>query len=1013
MVEAVRFAVLGPLEVDAGSGTIVLPAAKQRALLAVLLCQANERVSVDRLFQALWADDVPPAASDNLRQYVLKLRRALGDASRIEKRVAGYSLRVEPGEVDADRFDALAELGRDALAAGDVMRAVAALREALALWRGPAYADLDEIELLRNEAARLDERRLTVLEARVEIDLSLGWHAELVPELSRVIADNPLRERFRAQLMIALYRSGRQSEALQVYRDTRRLLADELGLEPGSELRGLERRILVGDPDLDHRPTITGIGFGTPSLLPADIASFVGRRRELGRLDELRRSHTAATAMVISAIAGTAGVGKTALAVRWAHRIRSDFPDGQLFVNMRGYDPEQPLTAADALAGFLRALGVRGQDIPATLDDRAARYRSELAGRRMLVLLDNAASVQQIRPLLPGTPGCLVIVTSRDSLTGLVALNDAQRLELDLLSADEGIALLRELVGSRVEAEPEAAGQLVALCARLPLALRLAAELAAVRPSVGLGRLAAELADHQRRLDLLDAQDDARAAVRTVFSWSYRHLSTDAARVFRLLGLHPGPHVDVHAAGALTGAGTDRTGPLLTTLGRAHLLQPVGADRWAMHDLLRAYAAELAATEESQVARRTALGALFGHYMRAVLTATAAIGPAGPREEPPAGRGDAASGWAWLDAERPNLVAVCGHCAAHGWDDYAISLAGALSHYLDAGGHFSDAELVHGHACAAAARTGNAAAHARALANLARAYRRQGRLDRATDTYQRALALYAQLADRTGQAHALRSLGSVCWRQGRYPLAADCYRQALTLCRQDNDIAGQAEALRSLGLLNERLGRQAVATAQLADALDLYRRLGDGFSEAHVLSALGRVQQRQDQLREAAGQLERNLVLVRQTGDRTGEAYALTDLAGVYRYQDRLDEAVCHLETAVTSLRDIRDRASEAEALNDLGAILHIRGSSEEARTRHTWALNLAKEIGDRYEQARAHDGIAAAHRVADEVELARRHWRQAMDLYAALGVRDAEQVRAQLRDLPARAGAAEHLISE
>jgi DNA-binding SARP family transcriptional activator len=1013
VVDAVRFGVLGPLEVDAGSGTVVLPAAKQRALLAVLLCQANERVSVDRLFQALWGDDVPHAAPDNLRQYVLKLRRLLGDPGRIEKRAAGYALRVEPGEVDADRFDALAELGRDALAAGDVTRAVTALREALALWRGPAYADLDEIELLRNEAARLGERRLTVLEARIEIDLSLGWHAELVPDLSRVTAENPLRERFRAQLMIALYRSGRQSEALQVYRDTRRLLADELGLDPGHELRGLERRILVGDPDLDHRPTVTGTGSGAPSLLPADIASFVGRRRELERLDELRRSRTAAAAMVISAIAGTAGVGKTALAVRWAHHIRSDFPDGQLFVNMRGYDPEQPLTAADALAGFLRALGVRGQDVPATLDDRAARYRSELAGRRMLVVLDNAASVQQIRPLLPGTPGCLVIVTSRDSLTGLVALHDAQRLELDLLSADEGIALLRELLGSRVQAEPEAAGRLVALCARLPLALRLAAELAAVRPSVGLGRLAAELADHQRRLDLLDAHDDARAAVRTVFSWSYLHLPPAAARVFRLLGLHPGPYVDVDAAGALTGAGVDRTGPLLTTLGRAHLIQPVGADRWGMHDLLRAYAAELAVTEESPAARRTALGGLFDHYVRAVPTATAAIHPAGPRHEPAGPGGDAAAGWAWLDAERPNLVAVCGYCAAHGWDDYAISLAAALFHYLDAGGYFSDAELMHGHACAAAVRTGDTAAHAGALANLARAYRRQGRLDRATDTYERALALFAQLADRTGQAYALRSLGSVYWRQGRYPLADDRYRQALALCRQSGDIAGQAEALRSLGLLNERLGRQAVATDQLTDTLDLYRRLGDGFSEAHVLSALGRVQQRPDRLWEAAGQLERNLVLLRQTGDRTGEAYALTDLAGVYRHQNRLDEAVCHLETAVTSLRDIGDRASEAEALNDLGVILHIRGLTEEARTRHTWALILAREIGDRYEQARAHDGIAVAHRAAGDVELARRHWRQALDLCTVLGVRDAEQVRARLGDLPAGPGAAEHLRSE
>lgn len=1005
MVETVRFGVLGPLGADTGSGPVVLPAAKPRVLLGVLLCQANQPVSADRLLHALWGDDIPRAAPDNLRQYVLKLRRVLDDPHRIAKQEGGYALRVEPGELDADRFETLAELGRDALAAGDLTRGAAALREALALWRGAAYAGLEDVDLVRSEAARLEERHLAVREARIEIDLSLGWHAELVPELSRLTADHPLRERFRTQLMLALYRSGRQSEALQVYHDTRRLLAEEMGIDPGPELRRLEHAILVADPELDHRAGAVPTGSRVPSLLPADIASFVGRRRELERLHELRRSRTAATAMVISAIAGTAGVGKTALAVRWAHRIRPEFPDGQLYVNMRGYDPEQPLAPADALAGFLRALGVRAQDIPATLDDRAARYRSELAGRRVLVLLDNAASVEQIRPLLPGTPGCLVIVTSRDALTGLVALHDAQRLELDLLAPDEGVDLLRELVGSRVDREPEAAARLVARCAGLPLAVRLAAELAAARPTVGLGQLAADLADHQRRLDLLDAHDDARAAVRTVFSWSYRHLGSAPARLFRLLGLHPGPHVDLPAAAALGATGAEQAGRSLIMLERAHLIQPLGTDRWAMHDLLRAYAAELAVAEEPPEVRRAALSGLAEHYAGAVAAATAAIRPPGPRPGPDLRPEAATAAWAWLDSERPNLVAVCGHCAASGQDDRVITLATALAHYLDAGGHFADAETLHTHAQAAATRTGDVAAEASALANLGRAYRRQGRLQRAGETYERALALYPRTADRLGQAYALRNLGSVYWRQGRYPAAARSYGLALTLCRQNGDTAGQAEAMRSLGLLNERLGRRAEAADQLSAALDLYRRLGDGFSEAHVLSALGRVQQRRGSLDQAAAQLARNLSRLRETGDRTGEAYALTDLAGVDRHRGRLDGARRHLDAAVTSLRDIGDRASEAEALNDLGAILHIRGSPDEARTRHTWALHLAEEIGDRYEQARAHDGIARAHRSAGEAGLARRHRARAIELYLQLGVPDPDQARDRPGDSAAGGG--------
>ncbi len=332
--------------------------------------------------------------------------------------------------------------------------------------------------------------------------------------------------------------------------------------------------------------------------------------------------------MVISAVSGTAGVGKTGLALRWAHRVRGEFPDGQLYVNLRGYDPDQPLSAGYALAGFLRALGVPGQEIPPEPDERATLYRSLLDGRRMLIVLDNASSVEQVRPLLPGTPSALVVVTSRDSLGGLVARDGARRLDLDLLPPEDAVALLEALIGGRAEAEPEAAAALAEQCVRLPLALRVAAELAGTRPATSLAQLVAELADEQRRLELLDPGGDPRTAVRAVFSWSYLHLPAQAARAFRLLGLHPGPDLDPYAAAALTYTTEEQAQHLLEVLARAHLIAPTGPDRYGMHDLLRAYATYLTGIEDSEEERRTALTRLFDHYLATTGAAMDTLHPA-------------------------------------------------------------------------------------------------------------------------------------------------------------------------------------------------------------------------------------------------------------------------------------------------------------------------------------------------------------------------------------------------
>ncbi len=401
------------------------------------------------------------------------------------------------------------------------------------------------------------------------------------------------------------------------------------------------------------------------------------------------------SAVVVSAVSGTAGVGKTALAVHWAHRARNRFPDGQLYVNLRGYDPDRPMTAPDALVRFLTALGVSGQDIPLEPDDRAARYRTEVAGRRMLIVLDNAATVEQVRPLLPGTGSCAVLVTSRDSLAGLVVREGAQRLDLDLLPADAARTLLRRLIGPRAEAEPDAVGTLAAQCARLPLALRVAAELAAARPTTPLADLVAELADQQRRLFLLNADGDPRAAVVTVFSWSLRYLPADAARTFRLLGLQPGPDLDAYATAALTGTTPADAQRSLDVLARAHLVQRVDAARYGMHDLLRAYAAGLASAQDTPEAREAALDGLFDHYLATAAAAMDRLHPAEAHLRPTAPEtstpvpdlSDPDAARAWLSTERACLTAMAAHTAAHGRPTHAIRLSQTLYRHLISGRH--------------------------------------------------------------------------------------------------------------------------------------------------------------------------------------------------------------------------------------------------------------------------------------------------------------------------------------
>jgi DNA-binding SARP family transcriptional activator len=603
MSGGLRVRVLGEVGAALQGRALELGGYRQRAVLALLVVARDAIVTSDQLVDALWAGGPPSSSLGALHAYVSRLRSQFepGRVARsrngfIVREGSGYTLRV-PGEaVDAWQFE---QALQSAAALTDPAGAARALKGGLALWRGPAFAEYAAEPWAQPEATRLTELRELAREQLLAARLDCGEDAVLVPEIEALVAQDPLREERWRLLILALYRSHRQADALNALQRARRILAEELGIDPGQALQRLQGQVLAADPALD-RPTGGAVREAArppaapiPWQVPGDVAELAGRTSELAELDRMLAGNApdGSSATEITAIAGTAGVGKTSLAIRWAHRSRDAFPDGQLYVDLRGYDPGQPVPPADALAGFLRALGMGGQDIPADAGERAAAYRTMLDGRRMLIVLDNAATAEQVRPLLPGNRSCVVLVTSRDSLAGLVARHGARRVNLGLLSLPDATALLEALIGERARADPAATVTLAGRCARLPLALRVAAEVAVARPGISVACLTSELADEEQRLDLLETGGDPRTAVRSALSWSCRHLSASAVRAFGLLGLHPGADFDCYKVAALTSVTAGQGRRILDTLTPGNLIQPGRPGRYGMHDLLRAYAA--------------------------------------------------------------------------------------------------------------------------------------------------------------------------------------------------------------------------------------------------------------------------------------------------------------------------------------------------------------------------------------------------------------------------------------
>ena len=734
-----------------------------------------------------------------------------------------------------------------------------------------------------------------------------------------------------------------------------------------------------------------------PRQLPPTIAGFCGRR---GELDRLARMRVTGPAVVISTLAGGGGVGKTALAIHWAHRIVGDFPDGQLWVDLRGFDQDAPLDPGVALSGFLRALGVPPEEVPGELEARTALYRTLLFDRRVLILLDNASEAQQVRPLLPGAPTCLVIITSRDRLTGLVARDGVQRIDLDVLPEPDALDLLRALIGARVDADPDAARAVINRCAALPLALRITAEWATAHPKATLRQLADELTDERRLLDLLDAGGDPRTAIRAVFSWSTRHLSDAGYAALRRLGLHPGPNFDAPTLSALLETTTDRARAALRELSGTHLIEPADRDRFTMHDLVRAWAAERAEHDDPEHGRAAALDRLAGYYLSG---AAAAMDVLYPHERhrrptieiggsvPPAFDGEAEARL-WLESEIGAMLTIAGRLPHR-----TIAFAATLRRHLETICWYPEALQLHQDALSAAVAAGDRAAQAGSLINVSRVHARTGRYPLATEHLEQAAKLCRAAGDTAELARALDDLGTVRGRTGQFPDAASNFAEALALCRRLGDADGEARALHNLGTVHGITGDYGAAETCFQDALVLCRDLGDPLGEAYAVDNLGSVYCRVERYAEAVECHDRALTLRREHGDRLGTAHALDNLGTAYRALGRYREALeCH-QQSLTLRRDIGDLGDEPHALNNLGITRCLLDEPDQAIPLHHLALAQCRHTGNRYEQARAHDGLGVAHLALEDASQAREHWLDALAIYDELGVPETARVRTRL----------------
>jgi DNA-binding SARP family transcriptional activator len=980
----IKFRLLGPLEVWVDDEWRQINAPKWRSVLAALLINSGQAVSVDTLIDEVWGDASPAKAANLVSIYVLRLRRMLGEdgGKLLVTRAPGYQLRVGPADTDVRQFEAMVRDGRTALTAGDPQRAAGHLAEALALWHGSPLADVPRSPLVENEAERLAELKLDASELRITAELACGGHAQVVPDLRRLLADNPLREGLWALLMQALDGSGRHAEALDAYGQARNAIAEELGVDPGLELRRLYAELLAEDsassgpggpagtilagsvrastPSRRRKPAdaaaarpgepsgpdaaggqaadgqaADGQAAGAetesgqsdaaepsrtaaryPAQLPADIADFTGREDQIQHLSDLLAAAAdddASGAVKIALVAGYGGLGKTSLAVHAAHRVRPAFPDGQLYVDLLGATAH-PLNPSDILARFLRDLGVDGSDVPHEEAERAARYRTSLDGRRVLVVLDNARDAAQVRPLLPGSASCAVLITTRSRMPDLAS---TRLVDLNVLDDDEALVLFTKVVGDeRAAAEPEATAELLLACAGLPLAIRICAARLASRSGWSIQAMANRLRDEHRRLDEMTAGD---LAVRASFEVSFaslpkaRRRGVDPALAFRLLGLWHGPSISSAAAAALFGCSEDQAVDALEVLVDAHLLESKSQYRYKFHDLLRVYASGRAEDDLAAQDREAARARMLGWYVRTADAAATACSPyrytmpleIDPAELPALSFSDIDHALSWYDSERINVVAATRQAAAEGLHDIAWRLAPPLYILCNRRGNWADCIAMHRIALDSARRVGN----------------------------------------RQGEAWILNNLGDALGVV-RDPEAIPLLEQSLAMREEIGDHVGEAQALSNLADAFEELGKREEAVVLIRRAVELARDVGDEYREAVALNNLGAALLHLHRAEEAIPFLEEACAVFAKFDNRWA-GYALHSLGRCHFDLGRGDEATDYLRQAVASHAATGHRLQQALALKTLADMQAKLGLHDQATVSRGQAADIFDELDD------------------------------------------------------------------
>jgi DNA-binding SARP family transcriptional activator len=1047
-----EFRTLGPVELWAAGQRHDLGPARGRALLVMMLLAPRTMLPAETFIDRLWDARPPPKARENLSVYMARLRsslrRAVGDDVRLLGRgQGGYLLELDPQTIDVHRFRQLRRQATALAASGNHDQATDLLREAEGLWRGEALAGIRGDWAARMRDALEEERRAVIIE-RVACDLELGRHADLVGELRHLLARYPLDETLVAQQMTALYRTGRQADALGLYRETRSRLIEDQGTEPGAALSELQQRILGGDPALAigrdaRRPAQVEI----PDMLPPEVTDFVGRDDELAALTSEPAGHPA-----VAVIEGMPGVGKTTLAVRAARMLAARYPDGLLHLDLHSHDPQdRSLQPAEALHHLLRMLSVPAAQIPKALDERVALWRAHLSRRRVVVILDDAAGQDQIRPLLPVAGLCLFLVTTRRRLPNL---DGSRTVALDLLTTEEGATLFRRVAGEGRALDAGQVATTVALCGRLPLAIRVTAGRFAQANDASLSSLIEEMSHSPVSPN---GNGTATPEVIAAFELSYRALEPAYQRFFRCLGLSPCSTHSRSAAAALAGCTAEDAETALAVLLDAHLLTRSADNQYRLHDLLRGYAAARARHDDPESEQKRAVSRLLDYYLWAADQAHRVLHPRWrrlpvPITYPPAASPvfvSQAAATNWLESECHNVLQAAVYAGRHEWKQSCADLSYLLADFLEIKAHWEEAITVHDLALQASRYLGDQARIARAALALSVVRQHTGRYEAAIPLAEEAAAIYGRLADPGGEAESLDQIGLASQRTARSREALAYFQQARILYETAGDLRGVANTLSHSGIACWHLGRHREAQSHLLHAFSLYRTIGDRRGEAKALNNLGRVHLYDGRDTDALEAYEGSLRIFHEIGGPQNEAILHQAIGSVHCYRGSYDEALTACRQALGIYRSIGDLPDEADVLNDIGTIYQEAACPDEALVHHQraqliaeeigdrsqrlialrriadihrscgrpdpafenydLALSLAREIGNPYEEGKILEGIGELTLYTQRREAARIVLRQALDIFESLDVPEAESTRLRIEAIdPALAGLAE-----